>query len=159
VLRLRVDIVEPIIASMRQRAAEQEEDVRIALSGVEHGDARVSATVEQALRTLLDNAHAYAGDGGASIRVRLAPAGPLRVAIEVEDDGIGIEAELSEKDLFANGRRGKRAKDHRPQGLGIGLFVTRQLLEGIGGTIRLVHREKPTVFRIEVPCEGGRRKP
>lgn len=159
VLRLRVDIVEPLITSMRQRAAELEEDVRIALSGVEHGDARVSATVEQALRTLLDNAHAYAGEGGASIRVRLAPAGPLRVAIEVEDDGIGIEAELSEKDLFANGRRGKRAKDHRPQGLGIGLFVTRQLLEGIGGTIRLVHREKPTVFRIEVPCKGGRRKP
>jgi signal transduction histidine kinase len=87
----------------------------------------------QVLANLLGNASKYTAKGG-SIAVR-AHHGDSGAEIAVEDDGIGIAADLLPRvfDLFS---QAPQALDRTQGGLGIGLTVSRALVELHGGTIR-----------------------
>ena len=88
--------------------------------------------IEQVVGNLVANAVKYTDDGG-WIRVRLAAEGREAV-LEVQDDGMGIEAELLPRifNLFVQGSQSlARARG----GLGIGLSLVRSLVELHGGTV------------------------
>jgi signal transduction histidine kinase len=89
------------------------------------------AALRQVLVNLLTNAAKY-GDG-APVRVT-ADADATAVRIRVEDDGPGLpEGDLEPIfDLFY--RSG--ANSRRASGTGIGLYVVRQLVEAMGGTVQ-----------------------
>lgn len=104
-----------------------------------HADA---TRLEQMLANLLGNAAKFTPKGG---RVALiAVRDGAQAVIRVEDDGIGIPAELLPRifDLFTQGRQ--RNPDRREGGLGIGLAMVRRLAELHGG-------------RIEASSEGAGR--
>jgi signal transduction histidine kinase len=98
--------------------------------------------LEQVLANLLDNAIKYSPDGG-EITVSLRPAGPDAVEISVRDHGLGIPPEkrgqIFERfyQAHANGYR---------SGLGLGLYISREIVELHGGEIR-----------VEFPADGGSR--
>jgi signal transduction histidine kinase/ActR/RegA family two-component response regulator len=86
----------------------------------------------QVVANLLNNAAKYTEPGG-NIRIEVeAAAGEVR--IKVRDDGAGIPAELQPGlfEMFARGGGNDRA---RGGGLGIGLALVKQLVEGHGGSV------------------------
>lgn len=93
------------------------------------GDGRA---VDQVLAQLLENAIKYSPDGG-SIRVA-ARAGEGLVRVTVTDSGVGLQPGEGER-VFSRYFRGA-GKDHRKVGgVGLGLYIVRQLVEAQGGTV------------------------
>lgn len=88
--------------------------------------------LEQVCTNLLRNAVEYTPVGG-RIRVSVKSEGGDAV-LRVEDNGVGISAELLPRvfDLFVQDKRGL---DRSGGGLGIGLTLTRRLVELHGGTV------------------------
>ncbi|MBX6341419.1 MAG: sensor histidine kinase, partial [Thermomicrobiaceae bacterium] len=84
------------------------------------------------LRNLLLNAIKYTPDG-TPIEVTARRAGP-EVEIGVRDAGPGIdEADLPH--VFERFRRGSRAQASGRDGMGLGLYLSRHLVEAHGGRI------------------------
>ena len=86
--------------------------------------------LEQVLFNLLDNAHKYAGDTGATVHARQEGA---EVVLSVTDEGPGVKPAELER-IFEKFYRGGRA-DGRKAGTGLGLSICRRLVEAMGGTI------------------------
>jgi signal transduction histidine kinase len=84
--------------------------------------------LEEMLGNLLDNACKWAS----SQVVLVARAEGDRVAIDVDDDGAGLNPVMRERVL----QRGVRADETAP-GSGLGLAIVRDLAEAYGGTIAL----------------------
>jgi signal transduction histidine kinase len=79
------------------------------------------------------------------IRLKTLRLGPDRAAIEIRDRGIGIAAEDLPRvfDPYFTTRR---------TGSGLGLAISRQIIEGLGGTIGVASRKgEGTDVRIELP--------
>jgi signal transduction histidine kinase len=87
--------------------------------------------VEQVVRNLLTNAAKYS-DAGSTIRVT-AESTDVEVVVRVDDDGVGISDADAARifDLFYRSPLVAR----KASGAGIGLFVSRQLVEAMGGRI------------------------
>jgi signal transduction histidine kinase len=97
-------------------------------------DARVTLegdALHQVLLNLLDNALKY-GPDGQTIAVTATPQG-ARVVVHVDDEGPGIPPRDRER-LFAPFVRGTNAGD--ATGSGIGLAIVRDVVRGVGGTVR-----------------------
>lgn len=104
--------------------------------------------LEQVLRNLVSNAVKYAGEA-AHVLIDVASADGI-VRVRVEDDGPGIPEEDRTRifELY------ERLDDAVAQpGSGIGLFVCRQLIEAMGGTIAVGRAESGGArFTIELPA-------
>jgi CheY-like chemotaxis protein/two-component sensor histidine kinase len=109
------------------------------------------ARLEQCVASLLSNAVKYSAQQGRII-VRVRRDGGEAV-VSVCDEGIGIEpGELGQ--LFDRFMRGASARRNRTAGLGIGLHITRKLVEAHGGTIE-ARSEGPgrgSEFLIRLPA-------
>jgi PAS domain S-box-containing protein len=88
--------------------------------------------VQQIVQNLLLNAIKYSPDGG-KVRVRVEERGE-EVWLTVADEGIGI-APAALPHLFGRFYRTPQARDRKLPGLGLGLYVTRSLVEAHGGRI------------------------
>ncbi len=86
--------------------------------------------LEQVLFNLLDNAHKYASDGGATIHGRKDGDDVL---LSVTDEGPGVKPTELDR-IFEKFYRGGRADGRRP-GTELGLSICRGLIEAMGGTI------------------------
>jgi PAS domain S-box-containing protein len=91
------------------------------------------ARVEQVLSNLLSNAVKYAPDGG-EIAVAVSRDGE-QAACSVTDQGIGLPPGTAEM-IFQPFGRAPNAAHRQIQGLGLGLYICRQIVERHGGTIR-----------------------
>ena len=114
----------------RSRKAFPEQPVRVSLAPnlpFVRGDDKL---LEQVLFNLLDNAHKYAGDTGATVHARQEGA---EVVLSVTDEGPGVKPAELER-IFEKFYRGGRA-DGRKAGTGLGLSICRRLVEAMGGTI------------------------
>jgi PAS domain S-box-containing protein len=107
------------------------------------------ARLRQVLLNLLTNAIKYNRPGG-QVVVEVGPAGPGRALVTVRDSGLGI----SEADLpfvFEPFRRGAQASGP-VDGAGIGLSVTRALVQLMGGQIDVSSTASVgSVFSVELP--------
>jgi PAS domain S-box-containing protein len=107
--------------------------------------------IGQVLQNLLLNAIKYSPDGG-PIRVRLAARGE-EAEIEIADEGLGIDPEALTQ-LFGRFYRTEQATSSRLPGLGLGLYITRSLVEAHGGRV-LAESAGPgrgSVFTVILPC-------
>jgi signal transduction histidine kinase len=84
--------------------------------------------VDQVIANLLDNALKYSGDAPITVTVAAAEGGVL---VSVLDDGIGLDVPGDR--LFEAFGRGPNAE--HVQGMGLGLFIARQIVERHGGRI------------------------
>jgi PAS domain S-box-containing protein len=119
--------------------------------------------LQQVVSNLLTNAIKFTDHGG-RISVTLRRRGG-RVEIVVADTGAGILPEFLPF-VFEPFRQGERGFDRMHGGLGIGLSITRQLVELHGGTISAASAgaRQGSVFTVDLPCvtavpEDGARPP
>lgn len=88
--------------------------------------------LEQVIFNLFTNAVKFTPDGG-RIGVRLEPAGEM-AHLTVSDSGVGIGQDLLPH-VFERFRQGDSSTTRQHRGLGLGLAITRHLVEMHGGTI------------------------
>ena len=98
--------------------------------------------LEQVLVNLLDNAIKFSPEGSV-ITIALTGPRPRTVALSVRDRGRGIPPEAQERTFE---RFSQVHRDDAAQGLGLGLWVSRQVVELHGGQIA-----------VESPADGGTR--
>jgi two-component system, chemotaxis family, CheB/CheR fusion protein len=107
--------------------------------------------LQQVFWSVLHNACKFTPENGA-ISVRSYNPSPRRITIEISDNGIGIEPQFVEKVFYAF-----EQADSHSQGLGLGLAISKAIVEMHSGTIR-VHSEglgKGATFVIELPIRGS----
>jgi signal transduction histidine kinase len=105
--------------------------------------------LEQVLGNLLENAVKYSPDGS-DITVTVDDRGDSFVTA-VCDRGIGIPAdELGQ--VFERFHRGRQVSSTNYGGLGLGLYITKQIIERHGGSIWVESREgQGTTFYFSLP--------
>ena len=91
--------------------------------------------LRQIVLNLLSNAHKFTPPGG-SITLAASRTGPGTVAITVADTGIGIAPE-HQAIVFEAFQQVESGYARTQQGTGLGLALTKQLVELMGGTIAL----------------------
>jgi PAS domain S-box-containing protein len=104
--------------------------------------------VKQVLYNYVSNAIKFTGAGG-RVSVRVAPEGAELFRIEVEDTGIGISPEGIER-LFVEFQQLDTSLGKRFQGTGLGLALTRRIVEAHGGSVGVRSRvgEGSTFYAI-----------
>jgi len=107
--------------------------------------------LSHAFSNVVDNAIKYTNRGGISIRI-FKDEYKNMMEVLIKDTGIGIPPEERE-DIFKSFHRGKGVHDIDPAGAGLGLHVTRMIVEGHGGSIRAesVKEGEGTTFITELP--------
>jgi CheY-like chemotaxis protein/anti-sigma regulatory factor (Ser/Thr protein kinase) len=113
------------------------------------------ARLVQVVQNILDNATRYTPQDG-TVLLRVATEGD-ELVIEVSDNGVGIEPELLPH-LFNVFALDERREERPPQGLGLGLSISRNLVELHGGTITAessgVGRGSRFTVRLPIDTDG-----
>ena len=105
-------------------------------------------TVE-AIANILDNAIKYS-QCGSDIQIRVQKLYSF-VRVEIEDKGIGIPKEEQNK-IFTRFYRGNNDIVKNQEGSGIGLYLSRSILEEQGGTVSVRScLGKGSIFVIQLP--------
>ncbi len=108
--------------------------------------------VKQILTNLMSNAAKFTEQGKITIAIA---ASPDELTICVTDTGIGIKRENMEKLFTAFGQVGNVATK-RHEGTGLGLTITRSLLDMLGGRITLKSEfGHGTTFQVALPMKNN----
>lgn len=104
---------------------------------------------QQILTNLIDNAAKYSTDGKTvTISTELSEN---FVEIKITDEGVGIKQEDFDK-VFKKFSRLENHLTSTTQGNGLGLYITKQLVENMGGQISFTSEiNKGTIFRLLMP--------
>jgi signal transduction histidine kinase len=104
--------------------------------------------VEQVISNLLSNAFKYGAGRPVEVAITVEADGALAV-VRVRDRGIGIQA----ADIHRIFDRFERATDERRhKGLGLGLYIARQVVSAHGGTIHVDSTSgEGSTFTVELP--------
>lgn len=130
-------------------ALSEERGVALALDG--GGRVRGDrAMLRRAIGNLLSNAIRHTARGG-TIRVAIAARGPDAVELSVENPGETIAVEHLPR-LFDRFYRVEPARHSRSDGAGLGLAITRSIVEAHGGTIAAASFGGLTRFTIVLPA-------
>jgi len=133
-------LAEELMREMRKLAAGR--PIQLAASGDElqlHTDPDL---LKAALLNLLRNAVEALGEGPGQVHLQAVASPPQGVKLAVEDDGPGLSEEVRAR-LF------EPFFTTKASGTGLGLPITKRLIEALGGELRLLKRQ-PTGTRAEV---------
>jgi two-component system CheB/CheR fusion protein len=120
--------------------------IRIAEAGNIEGD---PSRIEQVILNLLSNAIAHA-DGTAEIQVRLNRNGPW-AEVSVQDFGEGISREELPY-VFDRFRQVRPERENTGEGLGLGLYIAKEIVTAHGGTIEVTSEPRQgATFTILLP--------
>jgi PAS domain S-box-containing protein len=103
--------------------------------------------LDQMVTNLLTNAARYGAGKPVHVFVGAAEG---RARLVVRDEGIGIPSEALSR-IF--GRFERAVSERNYGGLGLGLYISHQIVEALSGTIRVESQEEQgATFTVELPC-------
>jgi PAS domain S-box-containing protein len=141
-------LVAEAVETMRQQLPDS---VSLVVSTDSNGAAALGDAnrIEQVLVNLIDNAFKYSPDGG-SVEVRTAPC-ESGVRVEVSDQGMGINPGEHQA-VFEKFYRADPQHRAVPSGTGLGLYICRELVRRMGGTIGVQSQVgEGSTFYFELP--------
>jgi PAS domain S-box-containing protein len=107
------------------------------------------ARLRQVLINLVGNAIKFTQQGGVTLRLGTRKNRISHLQIEVEDSGVGIPAADQQRIFEPFVQLGEQRDS---QGTGLGLTITRQFVELMGGVLTLEsHPDQGALFRIDLP--------
>lgn len=124
-----------------------------ALHGRALGVAADPDRLRQVLVNLLDNALEHSPRGG-TVRIMVEHAGE-RVRFSVADEGLGVPEHVRER-IFERFFRYERGTERARTGTGLGLYVSRELVERMSGRIWIDSSNgQGSTFVFELPAAGA----
>ncbi len=112
--------------------------------------------IEQVMSNLLDNAIKYSPDGG-QIDIEARKSADGYALLSVRDRGLGIPPE-KQADIFERFYQA-HADDHR-SGLGLGLYISKQIVQLHGGNIAVEYPpDRGTRFIVRLPVNAQASQP
>ncbi len=104
---------------------------------------------QQVMTNLIDNAAKYSEDGQ-NVTITTGISENM-ISIKVQDEGVGIRKEDFTK-VFQKFTRLENHLTSKTQGNGLGLYITKQIVEKMGGQITFQSEEKKgTIFEVRFP--------
>lgn len=137
---------------LRPRAVEQGIDLLMEFSGPVPAYVRSDPTrLRQVLVNLVGNAIKFTAEGGVHVLVRYLPGKNELLEFDVLDTGEGMTAEQAER-LFRPFTQADSTTTRRHGGTGLGLTISRQLAQMLGGDLWLQYSTPGigTMFRFTV---------
>jgi signal transduction histidine kinase/DNA-binding response OmpR family regulator len=130
----------------------------------DHEDEKLMAWIDRiqfdkVVSNLLSNAFKYTFDGG-EVRLILSHDGQ-QVTLKVVDSGIGFKDEKTER-LFERFYQGNNADDFHIEGTGIGLNLSRSIVQMHGGSIKAYNRtdgQRGACLEVTMPLGNAHLKP
>ena len=146
------ELITEVVRELRPLAEEKKIAFKFNLPSSEEVTINASRLeIRRVLTNMIGNAIKFTNSG--SVKVNLQLLDKL-VAIEIQDTGCGI-SEKEREQLFQRFRRGS----HRLSGSGLGLHLTRQIVEAHQGKIIVKSElEKGSLFTVQLPITSERRK-
>lgn len=127
---------------------------RITINGSWQGPCCVRADalrLKQVLINLLSNAVKYNREGG-SVSIAVDHVAPDSIRVSITDTGVGIEPQF-QAEIFEPFKQIDNLDGHPVEGTGIGLSITRKIIEAMGGKIGVMGEYgKGSTFWFELPC-------
>ena len=109
----------------------------------------------QVLLNLLSNAAKFCEAGGGRIEIRVS-SGENFVQVDVRDNGPGLSAD-EQKVIFDKFRQAGDTLTGKPQGTGLGLYISRHIVEHFGGRLWVESRPgEGACFSLSLPVRHGR---
>ncbi len=105
---------------------------------------------QQIMTNLIENAAKYS-DENTTVTVSIIPCGNF-VSIKVTDRGVGILPENYNK-IFCKFSRIDNPLTRKVQGSGLGLYITKNLVEKMGGRISVISGNGETTFEVLMPVK------
>ncbi|MCI8423089.1 MAG: response regulator [Lawsonibacter sp.] len=149
------DVVSSVEAIIQPMAKARRQSFHVEVTGIQHellvGD---ETRINQILINLLSNAVKYTQEGG-SIWLRMLGLGQRssqyeHIRIEVEDNGYGMTPEYL-KTIFDAFTRAENSTTNKVQGTGLGMAITKSIVELMGGTIEVFSQvDQGSLFRVEI---------
>lgn len=109
--------------------------------------------IREVVMNLVDNAIKYTSEGRVSVELVTERKDSREwLQLKIQDTGIGIKAEDIPK-MFTKFARTDEAKKLRPDGMGLGLYVVKKIVEDHGGEVRVESPGlgKGSTFFVELP--------
>lgn len=144
------DLIDKVVNQLRTKAEIKKIHIKID-ENIDNKKASFDMkwTIE-ALHNIVENAIKYTPQNG-NIQITIVPY-EFFYRIDISDNGIGIE-EYEINDIFKRFYRSKRVSQY--EGVGIGLFLTREIIHAQGGYIKVSSTVgKGTVFSVFLPIEN-----
>lgn len=139
---------------MRDDIRQQQLDVVMELAAAQHHIRADPVRIHQVFWNLINNAVKFTGRGG---RITLRSWNEdAHFALEVTDTGIGIDPDEQER-IFRAFEQGEQTIGRQFGGLGLGLAISKKLLDLHGGTIAVRSEGKHcgASFKITLPLATG----
>lgn len=106
--------------------------------------------LEQILTNLIDNAAKYSKEATTvTVKALVSPDNSDKILIKIIDQGIGIPPKYIPQ-IFNKFSRIDNPLTRHVQGTGLGLYITKGLVESMSGSISLTSNESGSIFTVEL---------
>ena len=152
------DVIRELGTITQSGMAEKKIEYSVDVKGVIHEDIVTDKLrLDQVLLNILSNAIKFTPEGGAvSFRVTEKPSSSEGTALyefRIKDNGIGMSEEFR-KTIFDAFTRERTSTVSGIQGTGLGMAISKNLIEMMGGTITVSSTEgKGSEFVVNLPCK------
>ncbi len=153
------DTMESIVNIVKQQIESRKQHFDIFIQNIKTEEVYCdSVRLNQVLINLLSNAVKFTPEGGVInvyLEQRDSSLGEnyVRCVFRVKDSGIGMTPEF-QKTIFDTFTRERNAKVDRTEGTGLGMAITKCIVDAMGGTIELQSEiGKGTEFRVTLDLE------
>ena len=149
------DVMSSVDAIIQPMARAKKQEFHVEVAGIRHeylvGD---ETRINQILLNLLSNAVKYTPEGGhiwlRILGLKQRSSQYEHILIEVEDDGYGMTPEYLET-IFDAFTRAENSTTNKVQGTGLGMAITKSIVELMGGTIEVSSEvDRGSTFRVEL---------
>ena len=154
------DVIHDLRTIIQANVTAKQQDLLIDTQDVKHEDIVTDKLrLNQVLLNILSNAIKFTPAGGTiSFRLIEEPSGHTDIAnfvFRIKDNGIGMSREF-QKMIFDPFTRERTSTVSGTQGTGLGMAITKNIVDMMGGTITVQSEEgKGSEFVVRIPCRIG----
>ncbi len=151
------DVINDIRTIIQPNIDEKNQDLSVGTAGIVNEDIITDKMrLNQILLNLLSNAMKFTPEGGAidfsATEKPSSEEGYTNIEFRVKDNGIGMNEEFKGK-IFEAFTREKSSTVSGIQGTGLGMAITKNIVDMMGGTIKVISEEgKGSEFIVDIPC-------